>query len=412
MTIPGVTGALPDDAIQYCILAACTAIAWCFTIELNLTIILSFHRRSGIYFWSFLISSWGCALHALGFILKFLVGTSWLLNLTFIEIGWVAMVSGQSFVLWSRLNLVVSNQRLLRTTLAAIIIDGLCLHTPTLVFIYGANSPSSSQWVDKFNVMERIQLMGFSLQESVISGIYIVATVRLLSTVYYMRTRHTMMQLLAINLLCIAMDMILIGLEFSNNYVAEASVKPLIYAIKLKLELAVYCQLVGFTKATFEDREKERLSSLPEEEQIHHRQYNSPADFFKTIPNVLKKPTVPTHPTIHTHPEQLLKASDRFDFAPKWDSSQIELSLSALTMAWTASGGEGTTATPKKARALMGNPPADSGPRIVNRAKNREGQGRRSWAWQPVRLVHLSGRIKCTVTWNKKHLDYDILYDV
>ncbi|KAL8820955.1 MAG: hypothetical protein Q9191_007409, partial [Dirinaria sp. TL-2023a] len=377
MPTPGVTGALPYDPVQYCVLAACTAVAWCFTLELDLTIILTFHRRSGIYFWSFLICSWGCALHALGFILKFLVGTSWLVNLTFIEIGWVAMVSGQSFVLWSRLNLVVRNQKLRWLVLAAIIIDGLCLHTPTLVFIYGANSPSWSRWVDKFNAMERVQLMGFCIQESVISGIYIVATVKLLSAVYYMRTRNAMIQLLAVNFVCIAMDMILIGLEFSNNYVAEASVKPLVYAIKLKLEFIVYCQLVGFTKATFEDRERERLSSVNQDEQINQREYNSPADFFKTIPNVLKKPTVPTHPTVHTHPEQLLKGSDRFDFAPHWDSSQVELSPKVLAAARSASGGEGSIATPRKAKALMGNPPADSGPRMVNRAKNREAQERK-----------------------------------
>ena len=372
MTIPGLTGALPYDPIQSCILAACSAVAWSFTIELDITIILTYHRRSGIYFWSFLICSWGCALHALGFILKFLVGTSWLVDLTFIEIGWIAMVSGQAFVLWSRLNLVVRSQKLLRTVLVAIIIDGICLHSPTLVFLYGANSPSSGRWVDKFNLMERIQLMGFSIQESVISGIYIVATVKLLGAVYYTCTHQAMVQLLAINFLCIAMDMILIGLEFSNKYVAEASVKPLIYAIKLKLEFAVYSQLVGFTKATFENIERERMpSATQDDEQIqHHRQYNTPADFFRTIPKVLKKPTVPLQPTIYTHPEQLLKGSEPVDIAHKCGSSHEELSSSTLEVAWTASGGKGATGAPRKARALMGNSPADSGPRIVNRSGN------------------------------------------
>lgn len=219
--------------------------------------------------------------------------------------------------------------------------------------------------------------MGFSIQESIISSIYIVATVRLLGAVYYMRTRQTMFQLLGINLICIAMDMILIGLEFSDNYVAEASVKPLIYAIKLKLEFAVYSQLVGFTKATFEERARERLSSASDyDEPAPRPQYNSPADFFKTIPKVLKKPTVPTHPTIHTHPEQFIKGSDRFDFA-RWDSSQVELSPKILAWQQSARGGEGGTAAPQKARELMGNPPDDSGPRIVNRSKSRAATDRR-----------------------------------
>ena len=83
----GVTGALPYDPIQYCILAAGTAIAWAYTIELDLVILYTFRRRQGLYFWALLISSWGCTLHALGFILKFLVGTTWLVALPFIEVG-------------------------------------------------------------------------------------------------------------------------------------------------------------------------------------------------------------------------------------------------------------------------------------------------------------------------------------
>lgn len=91
----GVTGRLPYDPVQYCILSGATAIAWAYTIELDLLIFYTFRRRSGVYFWSLLISSWGCSLHALAFILKFLVGSSWLLFLPFLEIGrfpWVSNI--------------------------------------------------------------------------------------------------------------------------------------------------------------------------------------------------------------------------------------------------------------------------------------------------------------------------------
>ena len=83
----GVTGALPYDPLQYCIIAAGTAIAWAYMIELDLVVFYTFRRRKGLYFWSLLISSWGCSLHALGFIFKFLVGTSWLVELPFVEVG-------------------------------------------------------------------------------------------------------------------------------------------------------------------------------------------------------------------------------------------------------------------------------------------------------------------------------------
>lgn len=89
----GVTGALPYDPLEYCILAAGSAIAWAYTIELDLLVFYTFRRRKGLYFWALLISSWGCSLHALGFILKFLVGSSWLVDLPFIEIGECAVVA-------------------------------------------------------------------------------------------------------------------------------------------------------------------------------------------------------------------------------------------------------------------------------------------------------------------------------
>ena len=83
----GVNGRLPYDPFEYCILAGGTAIAWAYTIELDLLVLYTFRRRTGLYFWSLLISSWGCSLHALGFILKFLVGADWLVSLPFIEVG-------------------------------------------------------------------------------------------------------------------------------------------------------------------------------------------------------------------------------------------------------------------------------------------------------------------------------------
>ena len=274
----GVTGALAYDPLQYCILAAGTAIAWLYTIELDIVVLYTFRRRTGLYFWSLLISSWGCTLHALGFILKFLVGASWVIDLPFIEVGWVCMVTGQAFVLYSRLHLVVRKQRTLHYVLALILVDAVILHVPTIIFTYGSNSPNASVWVDKFNVMERIQLVGFCLQEFIISGLYIFSTVRLLGAIYHSMTRKVMFQLIFINSVCIGMDIILIGLEFTNNYVGEASIKPMIYAIKLKLEFAVLNQLMGLTKAGLTEGNRWRSGGDPNSHEMKNRTLASTHD--------------------------------------------------------------------------------------------------------------------------------------
>lgn len=161
------TGIISEDPLDYCILAAGTAVAWVYAIELNVTIFVTFRRKRGLYFWSLLVSSWGLSIHALGFVLKFFVGTTWPLNIPLITMRWVAMVTGQKFVLYSRLHLVVRSRKTLRNVLCPILFNAMALHVPMIIFTYGSNSSSANTglWAREFNVMERIQPAGFCIQE-------------------------------------------------------------------------------------------------------------------------------------------------------------------------------------------------------------------------------------------------------
>ncbi|KAI4242008.1 MAG: hypothetical protein L6R40_004235 [Gallowayella cf. fulva] len=190
------------------------------------------------------------------------------------------MVTGQAFVLYSRLHLVVRNQKTLRYVLWLIIVDAFIFHIPTIVFTVGINSPNQPAWQQKFNIMERIQLVGFCLQEFLISTIYIVSTVRILGSVYHSMTRKVMLQLILINFVCIGMDIVLIGLEFSGKYVGEASIKPMVYAIKLKLEFTVLNQLMGLSKAGFTEGSRWMGNGGPSHHshELKERTFNSSAD--------------------------------------------------------------------------------------------------------------------------------------
>lgn len=273
MTKDGViNGTLLEDSLNSCILSATTAVAWVYAIELNITIFLIFKRKDGLYFWSLLIASWGLTCHALGFVLKFLVGSVWLVSVPFITIGWVAMVTGQAFVLYSRLHLVVRNPKTLRYVLCIIIMDVFALHIPTIIFTYGSNSPNNTdQWTARFNVMERIQLAGFCIQETIISTLYVVATVRMLRSIYHSSTRRVMMQLIFINFCCIGMDVLLICLEYTGKYVGEASIKSMVYAIKLKLEFTVLNQLMDLANVGLTESHRHRGSPFRHELQTDNR---------------------------------------------------------------------------------------------------------------------------------------------
>ncbi|MCJ1278407.1 hypothetical protein MMC21_006223 [Puttea exsequens] len=257
-TPEGTTGqAIPNDPADYMSIAAFTAVAWYNVAELNVQVFLTFKRHRGLYFWSLLISSYGCVLHALGFLLKFFQLTdNDYLSVTIITIGWYAMVTGQAVVLYSRLHLVVREQRILRGILAMIIVDAICFHIPTTILTYGSNTSDAAKYTPAFNVVEKLQMTAFCIQEFIISGVYVWSTIRLLKPVYHGRTRKVMTQLIWINLIIIAMDVVLLAMEYSNIYEIEATLKAMIYSIKLKLEFAVLNQLMTLANSSVNNHQQ------------------------------------------------------------------------------------------------------------------------------------------------------------
>lgn len=133
------TGILSEDPLDYCILAAGAAVAWVYAI---VTIFVTFRRKRGVYFWSILVSSWRLSIQALGFILKFLVGTNWRLNIHRVTTGWIAMVTGQAVALYSGLHLVVWNRRTLSYVLCLIFFNVIAPHVPTVIFTSAATHPA------------------------------------------------------------------------------------------------------------------------------------------------------------------------------------------------------------------------------------------------------------------------------
>ena len=142
-----------------------------------------------------------------------------------------------------------------------IIINAIVLHCPTTVLTVGSNVPIHS-FIKGYSVMEKIQMCGFFVQEVILSSIYILETVRILKTSIQPNTRRLMYQLLAINLLIIAMDLGLLGLEAASLYILETIVKGFLYSVKLKLEFAILSKLVKFVGRGGSDANGARTQSL------------------------------------------------------------------------------------------------------------------------------------------------------
>jgi len=250
----GITGGYEGDSLALeVIIAFFLGLSMYNVVELLILIFGTFNKFKGLYFWSLVISSLGIIPYSLGFIFKYFSilkgGGKWF-SVFLLSIGWYPMVTGQAIVLWSRLHLIVTGEtgdKILLYTKWMIIVNAIVLHIPTTVLTCGSNSDTNTAtFVRGYNVMEKIQMCGFFLQEIILSSIYILETIRILKTSVQADTKRLMFQLMAINVLIIIMDLALLGLECASLYILETTTKPVFYSIKLKLEFAILGKLVHF----------------------------------------------------------------------------------------------------------------------------------------------------------------------
>ncbi|EER26309.1 hypothetical protein CPC735_004810 [Coccidioides posadasii C735 delta SOWgp] len=247
MRFDGLTGEYQERSFTVKVaIATFIGIAWYNAVELCVLVFVTFTRFEGLYFWSLLVAGVaGVVPYSVGYLIKFfhLMDSVWL-SIVFISIGWWFMVTGQSFVLYSRLHLVQRDQKLLRRVLAVILANVLVLHVPTTILTFGSNSGAGERFVRAYAIMEKIQMTGFCLQELLLSTLYIIEAIKILRLSSENGNRRIMYQLLSINLMFIVMDMGLLGAAYASLYAIETTLKATIYSIKLKLEFAVLGKLV------------------------------------------------------------------------------------------------------------------------------------------------------------------------
>lgn len=256
--LDGISGALAREGdMRQMILLTFIGLSCYNVAELVVLVPATFRRWRGLYFWSLLVSGCiGVVPYSIGFLLKFFTRTDSVLSVTVLTIGWWTMVTGQSVVLYSRLHLVLRDERILRLILWLIVINVFVLHIPTTVLTYGANIVHSGEvaWVRGYNIMEKIQLTGFTIQESILSTLYVIETVKLLrlGAAVSMRPdlRSIMYQLIGINCAIMGMDLLLLSLEYADFYAVQITLKGFIYSLKLKLEFAVLGRLVDLIQGS------------------------------------------------------------------------------------------------------------------------------------------------------------------
>ncbi|RFU27205.1 hypothetical protein B7463_g9132, partial [Scytalidium lignicola] len=218
-------------------------------IGLNFIIFATFKKRSGLYFWSFIVATWALAPQSVGLLLKNLSlchipG----IYVTLMLFSWPAMVTGQSLVLYSRLHLVLSNRTILQFVLGMIIFDAIICHPPAIFLAYAIHLSHPESYLMAYAIHERIQVTVFFIQECTISGLYIWETAklrRLESSIQANGTAHRIiMHLIIVNVIVILLDVSILVLEFAGLYYIQTTWKALVYSVKLMLEFSILNKLV------------------------------------------------------------------------------------------------------------------------------------------------------------------------
>ena len=237
-----------NETLKYAIVVF-VAIALYNACELAVLIPLTFRRYRSLYFWSLLTSTiLGVIPATLGPTLQYFnYGPLWLV-LVLSNVGFVLMVPNQSVVLYSRLHLVSQSTLMLGFVRWLVIFSLLAIAAPTIILDFGwSYIPQSATWSRGFEVIERIQVTWFTVQECLISTVYIWETVRLikLSPEEDKRRHMVLYELFAVNVTFIIMDLALVIIEYLGFYFAQIILKATVYSIKLKMEFAVLGMLVS-----------------------------------------------------------------------------------------------------------------------------------------------------------------------
>lgn len=214
-------------------------------IEILILVLATFRRYRGLYFWSLLVSTVGILPYTLGFVFKyFQVISSSYACITLLVIGWHAMVTGQSVVMFSRLHLITSNQKLLGGILAMIIINWFISNIPTTVLVFGANSSTSQPFAHLYGIWERVQLCLYFAQEVIISLSYVVQVSKMMhldgsrSSMIGGRDENSLQEkpkwvlkhLIVVNICLIILNVTLVAIEFAGYYEIQ-----MLYKVSLHL---------------------------------------------------------------------------------------------------------------------------------------------------------------------------------
>ncbi|KAF2732608.1 hypothetical protein EJ04DRAFT_396143, partial [Polyplosphaeria fusca] len=252
------------DLVMSMTMSAFWGISWYIALELNMRLFYLFKRRRGLYFWSCVVCSWGLILNPIAIMLAdFMVIRNPAVSIPLVYVSWWLLTIPFSLVMYSRLHLIMSdNRRVLNAVLYMIIFTTVFISIPSMIMGPWSQQPTPSgrKIFPVYNVWLKIENVTWPLQEAIIGIIYIIYTHRHLRTLPLFSNRHSsssslslskkvMHHLIATNILIIILDVTVMAIVYANLFYLGGNMKPAVYAVKLRIEFSILNQLVEMARA-------------------------------------------------------------------------------------------------------------------------------------------------------------------
>jgi hypothetical protein len=188
------------------IVTLAVALALYNSLEMGLLISTTFKKFKGLYFWALVLCNLGVVGFALGMMLSYFeLCVLWLAKVI-LDVGWVLMILFQALVLYSRLGLIYDDRRIFQGVKWMIVFTSITLLIPVVVLDFGTTYSNEAGFSEGYYYIEQIMMVGITIQELVISGLYVFKTIQFLKIIERENTRSMVWQLLAINIIIICMD--------------------------------------------------------------------------------------------------------------------------------------------------------------------------------------------------------------
>ena len=200
--------------------AGFVALVFFLVVDVNVAIHRIFKKRQGLYYYGMLLGTWGCAIDAIGIILKYFLHPHisrsshvWPISLLCLLGGWTLYAPAQLLVLYSRLHLVNRSRKIQKSILVMIILVVLANIIPSWVVDWPAFDVSphrSSVWSPREAIVDRYTQPVFTCAECVLSSVYLWSLYKLLNPKCSVRQRRVMLDLIYVNVVVVCLDILAI----------------------------------------------------------------------------------------------------------------------------------------------------------------------------------------------------------